>query len=138
MSCIDWTHLDDFTVRQGGDPIADGVQAVQIVGHHENSEAERLLQCRNQCVEIAGRDRVESGRRFIQEDNLGIESESTGKRSALGHAARQLGRKLLSVGGREADHFQFCRCEFIEQGIGNLQVLAHRKLHVLLDGERGE
>ena len=51
---LDRPHLDDFPAGEGGDAITDRVQAIQIVRHHKDGEAERLLQGRNQGVEIAG------------------------------------------------------------------------------------
>ena len=39
----DWSHFDDFAIRQSGDPIADGAQTIQVVRDHKNSEAQRLL-----------------------------------------------------------------------------------------------
>ena len=73
---LDRSHLDDFPVGESGDAIADSVQAVQIMRHHKDGEAERLLQGRNQRVEVAGRDRVKAGGRFIEKYDLGIERES--------------------------------------------------------------
>ena len=48
---------DDLAVRERRDAIADGVQAGEVVGDHEHRQPERLLQCLDQGVEIAGRDR---------------------------------------------------------------------------------
>jgi hypothetical protein len=114
---LDRPHLDDFPVGEGGDAIADRVQAIQIVRHHKDREAKRLLQGRNQRVEIAGRYRVKAGGRFVEEYDLGIESESARQRGAFCHSAGQLGGKLVPVIGGEPDHFKLRRCEFVEQSL---------------------
>ena len=39
----DGPYLDDLAVGERGDAIGDRIQAIEIVGDHKNSEAQRLL-----------------------------------------------------------------------------------------------
>ena len=78
---------DDLTGCQRRDAIADGVQAVEVVRHHEHCQAERLLQCLDQRIEFGGSDRVKARRRLVEENDFRVESKCAGKCHPLGHAA---------------------------------------------------
>ena len=60
----------DLLVHEHGDTVADRRQTVQIVGHHEDGQAQALLQAANQLVEGGGADRIEAGGRLVQEQDL--------------------------------------------------------------------
>ena len=80
-----------------GDAVADRVQAVEIVRHHEHGKAQRALQRLDQRVEFAAGDRVEAGCRLVEEQDFRIERQRARERDALGHAAGKLRRKLVAV-----------------------------------------
>src|SRR5690606_10731350 len=82
--------------RQHGDPVADRVQRVQVMGDQEYAEAEGVAQGENQLVEGRGADGVEPGGRLIEKEDVRIQGERTGERCALDHAAGQLGGKLAA------------------------------------------
>ena len=89
-------------------------------------------------VEVAGGDRIEAGGRLVEEDDLRIERQRAGERHALGHAAGKLGGKLVGVARREADHLELGDGDLVHQPLGDVEMLAHRELHVLAHGQRGE
>src|ERR1700690_3210516 len=68
----DGSDRDHPPLPQYGDAIADGVEAVEIVGDHENGEAKRVLQGGDEIVELARPDRVEAGGRLVEEQQIGI------------------------------------------------------------------
>ena len=49
---------DDLAVGERGNPVADGIEAGEIMGDHEHREPQGLLQGLYQGVEIAGGDRI--------------------------------------------------------------------------------
>src|SRR5882757_10279787 len=65
----------DVLVEQHSDPITSRIEAVQIVRHHENGEAEAVVQSFDEFVVVGGADRVEAGGRLIQEQQLWVEGE---------------------------------------------------------------
>ena len=83
---LDRTGSDDAAFRENRDAVANRVQTVEIVGDHENAQAQRTLQRPDQFVELSGADRIESGRRFIEENNAGIERQRARQSHPLDHA----------------------------------------------------
>src|SRR5690349_13845948 len=81
----DCAYFQSF-VDEGRDPVADRVETVEIVRHHEDGEAEAALQVAHQGVELAGADRVEAGGRLVEEEELGIERQGARETGALAHA----------------------------------------------------
>src|SRR5579871_1577942 len=81
---------NDLTVPQNGYAVASGIKAVQIVGYHENGQAQSALEGADQFVKVAGADRVEARGRLVQENQFRVERERTRQRHALDHAAGQL------------------------------------------------
>src|SRR6185295_4298951 len=92
----------------------------------------------DEIVDDVGHDRVEAGRRLVEEDDLGIGGNGAGETHPLLHAARQLRRVELADLGSEPD--------LAELGEGNVPGLAPAHLlaldeaegDVLPDGERIE
>ena len=103
---FDFSDRRHLAVAEHRDPVADGEQAVEIVGHHEDGEAQRLLQRADEIVEVAGRDRIEARGRLVEKDDLGIERERARERDALGHAAGKLGREFVGRVLRQADELR--------------------------------
>ena len=66
-------------------------RTLEIVGDHEDREAEGALKRTDQSVELSGGDRIKSGRRLIQKHDVRIERQSAGEGDPLGHAAREGG-----------------------------------------------
>src|SRR3546814_2670112 len=58
----DWRNLDNFLIRNHGHAVADGIQAVEIMGHHHDSKPQRVAQRPYQLVKFGGGDRVEARR----------------------------------------------------------------------------
>src|SRR5258708_3954018 len=68
----------DGCVDENGNTIGDRVEAVEVVRHHEDGEFEAALQVADQQVEIGGADRIETGGRLVEEEDLGIERQGAG------------------------------------------------------------
>src|SRR5215207_4531223 len=129
---------NDLTVPQIGDAVAGRIKAVEIVGYHENRQAQSALQGAHQLVEVPGADRIEPRGRLVQKHQFGIERERARQRHALDHAAGVFGRKTVGDLGLQADHAELGHHDLVEQPLRNLKILAHRKLDVLPHGERGK
>ena len=97
---------NDLAVCQCRNAITDRVQAGKIVGHHEDGQPERLLQCPDQVVEVARRDGIQSGCRLVEKHDSWVKRECARKRDALRHSAREFGRKFVAVLDRQAHHFE--------------------------------
>ena len=87
-------------------------------------------------VEIARADRVETGGRLVEKDDLRIERERARQRHALGHAAGKFGRKFVADAGVQPDHFQLGDGQFVEQLLRQAQIFADRELQVLPHRQR--
>src|ERR1700730_11514436 len=72
---LDRTGSDDAALGKNRDAVTDRVQAVEIVGDHENAQSQSALERADQFVEFGGADGIEARRRFIEENNVGIERE---------------------------------------------------------------
>jgi hypothetical protein len=127
---------DDLAVGQRCDAVADGIEAGEVMGDHEDRQAQRLLQCLDQGVEIAGGDRIQPRGRLVEKHDCRIERERTRQRHALGHAAGQFGGKLVAVLRLEPDHFELGGRDLVHQGVRELEILAQRKLDVLPHRQR--
>jgi len=134
----DRANCHDLSIGEHSDPVALHAQAIKIMCDHEYSEAKRLLQGLDEGVEIAGRNGVQARCRLVKEQDFRVQSERPGKRRALGHAARKLGRKFHSVTRAQADHFELGIGQFVHQSLREMKVLPHRELNVFPDRERGE
>jgi hypothetical protein len=76
--------------------------------------------------------------RLVEEEDFRVERERAGERGALDHAAREFGGQLVAGIGLQPDHFDLQHRQLVEQAVREVQILAHRDLDVLLDGQRGE
>jgi hypothetical protein len=108
------------------------------MGHHDDGEAEALLEITDEGVEIGCRDRVETGGGLVQEEEQRIEAQGAGETRTLAHAAGQLGRIFRRCVERQADQRYLHRRDLVEQRMGQLQLLLQRHLDVLGNGERAE
>ena len=118
---------DDFLVDQHGDTITCPCEGVQIVRDHDDRQAECLAQVQHEFVERRRGDRIETGRRLVQEQQHGIEGERARQRSALDHAARQLRWKFCSRVERQTDHAQPQFDQLGERGLVQAQRLDDRQ-----------
>ena len=126
---------DDLAVGERRDAVADIVQAVEIVRHHEDGKPQGLLQGPDQGIEIAGGDRIEARGRLVEKDNFRIESQRASERDALHHAAREFGGKFGGVVCGHPDHFELRYRHFIHEPLRKMQIFAHRKLQILEHGQ---
>src|SRR4030081_715775 len=128
----------DFTVPQNGYAVTSGIKTVQIVGYHENGQAQSALQGPDQIVAAAGADRIKARGRLVEEDQFGIERERAGQRHALDHAARELRGKTVGHFGAQSHQNELGDRDLVEQPLRDVEIFAHRKLDVLSHGERGK
>jgi hypothetical protein len=130
---------DHFAVCEHRDPVADCVQRVEIVRDQEHAEAQRVPEAPDQRVEGGGADRVEAGRRLVEEQQVRIERERARNAGALLHAAGQLGGIFGARILGQADHGQLVGRDLVHQLLVDAAVIfADRQLHVLGHGQRGE
>src|SRR3546814_3670895 len=86
-----------------GDPVCNMTHHVEIVRHHQDRQADLVLQSRQQVQNLALHRYIEPGRRLVGQYQLGIERESAGDPDAPGLAAGKLVRVALTELGWQAD-----------------------------------
>ena len=86
--------------------VGDGEDARKFVGNHDDGGAETVAQFQQQTVEAVGADRVETGRGFVEEQDVGIEGHRPREAGALAHAAAQF-RGMKAFEAAQADQRQF-------------------------------
>ena len=128
----------DALVEQHGDAITSRIKAVQIVRHHENREAEALVQALDQLVVVRRADRVEAGGRLVEEQQLRVERQGAGQAGALAHAAGKLRGLLVAGVRRQADHRDLERGDVAHRLLVEAGMLADRHDDVLGHAQRGE
>src|SRR5262245_55842356 len=66
--------------------VRDGEDTLQLVRDDHEGGAEAVAQLEDQFVQVARTDRIETGRRFVEEQNLRVERQCSGEPCALAHA----------------------------------------------------
>ena len=100
---------------------------------------ERPLDAQDEVVDARRVDRVETRRRLVVEDDLGLESERAREADALLHAAREVAR-AHRLDARQADELERLVDARLDLFAGHLvpELLAQPVRHVLADVERVE
>ena len=123
---------------QDGDTVANRVQAVQVVGHHEHGEAEGPLQAEHELIKGGGADRIEAGGGLVEEQDVGVERERAREPGALAHAPRQLGRVLGGGLRGEPHHADLEGGDLVDQSRTEIGVLLERHFDILRHRQRAE
>ena len=76
------------------------------------------------------------GGRLVEENDLGIERQRARQRGALDHAAGKFGRELSRRIARQADQLDLEQRQFVHQRLRQVEIFAHRHLHVFLHRQR--
>ena len=77
-----------------------------VVGDHDEGEAETLGELGEQVADLRLHDDVERGRGLVGEQHLGLAGERHGDHGALAHAAGELVRVAARHRGRQADELE--------------------------------
>src|SRR3546814_18803659 len=95
----DWRNLDNFLIRNHGHAVADGIQAVEIMGHHHDSKPQRVAQRPYQLVKFGGGDRVEARSGFVKEQQFWIERQGpqTGRASCRERVCQYVSISVVAV-----------------------------------------
>src|SRR3546814_4122631 len=83
------SDLDNFLIRNHGHAVADGIQAVEIMGHHHDSKPQRVAQRPYQLVKFGGGDRVEARSGFVKEQQFWIERQGPRYAYTFSHSDRK-------------------------------------------------
>lgn len=77
------------TFTQHGNPVTDMPQHIQVMGHHNDGWDEQITRLQDQLANAGRTGGVQARRRFVQQQQLGVQRQGTCQRSALEHAAAQ-------------------------------------------------
>ena len=104
--------------------------ARQLVGHHDHGRAQTVAQLEDQVIETARADRVQPGRRLVEEQHLRIERHGARQAGPLAHAAADLGRIVVLEPGK-AHQGELERHDLAHFRGAQVGVLAERQRDVL-------
>ena len=89
--------LGDAALVHDGEPARHGHRLLLVVRHHDEGEAELLLQAHQFEARALAQLAVERGQRLVEQQELGPLDQRAGQRHALALAARELRRPALAV-----------------------------------------
>ena len=113
--------------------VADGKDAVEIVGDDHDGHAHVLLEFEDELVQQGGADRVEPGRRLVKENDFGVHRQRAGEPGAFAHTAADFGRVIILESGK-ADEREFEGGLFPDLGGGKLRIALQGQGHILGEG----
>jgi hypothetical protein len=73
-------------VVQQANVVGYGTRRVDVVGDYQERRPDLGVEIDDQLVEVAGANRVETGVRLVEEDDLGVEHQGAGQAGPLAHA----------------------------------------------------
>ena len=132
--------LGDHRLRPGVEhdaAVGDGVDALELVCHDDERDAEASRELTDRLVEAGRGDRIQAGRRLVQEEDPGIQRHGPGDARALLHSPREGGR-LLRGGREQADLVELGRGDEILLLGAEVRELVEREADVLEHGHRAE
>ena len=95
--------------------VGDEEDARQLVRHDDDGDAKVAAERDDQLIELHRRNRIETGGRLVEEQEIGLEHHGAGDAGALLHAAGNLARQM--VGERtEPDEFELGLTELADGG----------------------
>src|SRR5271157_998878 len=75
------------SIEQHRHAVGDSESAMHLMGHHKSRNLKSLLQKYDEFVQLRRHNRVKAGRRLVQHEDFGIQSESPGNSRTLLHAS---------------------------------------------------
>src|SRR5215472_3685268 len=129
---------DDFPVDQQRNAMADGEQCGEIVGHDDDGDPEAAIELADQRVDPARCERVEIGRRLVEEENARVEGQRPRQRCALDHASRELRWEFDAGFGLKPGKLELHAGDLFLRFSGQVGMLAQWQHYVLSDRQRRE
>ena len=129
---------DDLLIDENGDTVADGRQTVQVMGDHEDGKTQGPIQGVDQRIEARRADRIQSGGRFVEKQDLRVHRQGAGEPGPFAHAARQLRGQFRRRLGRQADEVDLQHRDIVHHALRQREVFAHGNFDVLLHIKRPE
>ncbi len=108
------------------------------MGDDHHGQVQGLLQVLDEVVEARRRNGIQASGGLVQEQHLGLKGQGPGQRCALDHASGELGGEQLSGAHRQAGQADLELRQLLAKPGRELEVLAHRQLHVLEHGKTRE
>ncbi len=105
---------------------------------HEDGQIQALLKAFDQFIELCRRNRVQTGRRFVQKYQLRVQRQRAGQTGALAHAAGQLGGIFACRIQGQTDQRQLHGSDLVHQLLRHVGVAPQRHLNVLGNSVRTE
>ena len=96
------------------------------------------VQAREQELDALHRDRVESGERFVTQQDLRVEQDRSRERHAAQHASGELPRQEIGDPALEPDRVEAARHQVGDSLLGQSRALPQGQGHVVADRERVE
>src|SRR5690606_36908616 len=97
------TEHHEVAAEEHTDVVRHGAGGVDVVGDDQEGGVDLRVQVDDQLVQVGRADRVQTGVRFVEQDDLGVQHQRSGQAGALAHTAGNLAGKFF-LGSDESDH----------------------------------
>jgi len=94
-----------FAPKDQGDPVRNLKRAFQVVGDRDAGDAQFTLEIKDDAPDDIGHDGVEASGGLVEEEDLGLQGDGSGKAHAALHAAGEF-RRLECLGALHPHHGQ--------------------------------
>jgi hypothetical protein len=121
---------EESTFVKHRDTVGDTEGTWQVMGYDDHCHLEGPLEKQNQLIQFRRNYRIETGGRFIKNQDFGIQCESTRNGGPLFHAAGQLLRVQVAK-LRETNHGQFHPDHEVDDGWNESGVLPQSKCNII-------
>src|SRR5580700_10908221 len=125
-----------ISLVQQGQTIGNRFRAVQVVSHHDRCHVMFLLELENQIIDLRRADGIKTGGRLVEQQNVWLQSQSTGKSYSFLHASGNVCRHLCNgvlhtnLRQQRVDSVPLFRLRHA------FSVVLQRKSYILFDGQR--
>jgi hypothetical protein len=128
---------DQVPAEQQAEVVGHGPRGPDVVRDDEEGGVGLRVQVDDELVLVGHADRVETGVRLVEQDDLGVEHEGSGEAGALAHTAGDLAGQL-SFRALETDHLHLLEDDVLDLGLALLGVLAQGEGDVVEEVHRAE
>src|SRR3954451_24666714 len=129
--------LDDPALPQHGAVLGDALGQHDVVRDHDVGAAVLLVDLLDQLAQQRSADRVQAGVRLVEQHDVRVEHQRTGKARTLAHPAGQLVGHLV-LGMPKTDLSQSPANDLADLLLGLVGVLAQREGRVVVEVHRAE
>ena len=134
LDFIHRAHLDNAAVVKHRNTVGHLEGTHHVVRHHHRGHPELALHIENQVVNHVTRDGVQTGRRFIVQQDFRVQGNCAGQGNTLAHTARKFRRHLSTEFGHQVNHLEFFGDHILNLFLGKFRVMFTKSKRNILAG----